>query len=69
VLDGLAAAQAAYTREALGAGGWEAWSASLGERIGRVRQTLEEVAGRGALNVSRLLVAAGALDDLAAGAR
>ncbi len=69
VLDRLAAAQATFTREAIRAGDWKAWSASQGDRIARVRQTLEEAAGGGTLTVSRLLVAAGALDDLAAGAR
>ena len=65
----LEAAQAAFTREALraGAGGVEAWLAGQGDRFGRVRSTLEEIAGDKACTVSRLLVAAGQLNDLAAG--
>jgi glutamate dehydrogenase len=69
VLDRLAEVQAAFTREAIAAGDWKAWASSQGDRIARVRQTLDEAAGAGALTVSRLMVAAGALDDLAAGAR
>jgi glutamate dehydrogenase len=69
VLDRLAVAQAAFTREALRAGDWKAWSSNQGDRIAGVRQTLHEAAGGGALTVSRLLVAAGALDDLAASSR
>ena len=63
-------AQAAFTREALrgGAGGVEAWLAGQGDRLGRVRSTLEEIAGDKTCTVSRLLVAAGQLNDLAAGA-
>jgi glutamate dehydrogenase len=68
VLDRLAAAQAAFTREAVRAGDWKAWSSSQGEQIARIRQTLDEAAGESALTLSRLLVAAAALDDLAAGA-
>jgi glutamate dehydrogenase len=71
VLDRLAEVQAACTREAVAAGDWKAWAASRGERVARVRQTLDEAAGGGALalTVSRLMVAAGALDDLVTGAR
>jgi glutamate dehydrogenase len=64
----LEAAQAAFTRDAIrqGAGEVEAWFVGRGERLGRVRTTLEEIAGEGTLTVSRLLVAAGQLADVAA---
>ena len=69
-LSQLAAAQAAFTRDAIrarDAGGLEAWLARQGDRLGRVRAMLEEIAGEGTLTVSRLLVAAGQLGDLADG--
>jgi glutamate dehydrogenase len=68
-LDQLAAAQAAVARAAIRAGDWEAWSSNQGDRIARVGQTLDEAAGESPLTLSRLLVAAGALSELAAGAR
>ena len=68
-LDRLAAAQAAFARAAIRAGDWKAWSSNRGDRIARVRQTLDEAAGESALTLSRLLVAVGALGELAAGAR
>jgi glutamate dehydrogenase len=60
-------AQAAFTREALrgGADGIEAWLAGQGDRLARVKSTLEEIAGDQTCTVSRLLVAAGQLNDLA----
>jgi glutamate dehydrogenase len=67
-LSQLAAAQAAFTRDAIrsrDAGGPEAWLGRQGDRLGRVRAMLEEIAGEGTLTVSRLLVAAGQLGDLA----
>ena len=68
-LDRLAAAQTTFARAAIRAGDWEAWSSNQGDRIARVRQTLDEAAGESALTLARLLVAAGALGELAAGAR
>ena len=68
-LSQLAGAQAAFTRDAIrarDAGGPEAWLARQGDRLGRIRAILEEIAGEGSLTVSRLLVAAGQLGDLAA---
>ena len=68
-LSQLAGAQAAFTRDAIrsrDAGGPEAWLARQGDRLGRIRAMLEEIAGEGTLTVSRLLVAAGQLGDLAA---
>jgi glutamate dehydrogenase len=64
----LDAALAAFTRDALrgDASGIEAWLAEQGTRLGRVRGALEEIAGDGTCTVSRLLVAAGQLSDLAA---
>ena len=44
----------------------EAWLAAQGERLARVQPTLDEIAGEGTLTVSRLLVAAGQLSELAA---
>jgi NAD-specific glutamate dehydrogenase len=64
----LAAAQAVFTRQAIRAGGSEAWLGSRGERLAVVQQKLADAAGESALTLSRLLVAAGALGDLAAGA-
>jgi glutamate dehydrogenase len=67
-LSQLAAAQAAFTRDAIrarDAGDPGAWLARQGDRLGRVRTMLEEIAGEGTLTVSRLLVAAGQLGDLA----
>jgi len=67
-LSQLAGAQAALTREAIRAGATlcvEDWLARQDARFGRVQGTLEEIAGDGALTVSRLLVAAGQLGDLA----
>ncbi len=61
-----AAAQAAFSREALRAGGCDAWVETQGDRLERVQATLHEVAGEGTLTVSRLAVAAGLLSELAA---
>jgi glutamate dehydrogenase len=63
----LAAVQAAITRSAIAAGGTGAWRSAQGESLDRLQSTLEDVAGgEGALTVSRLLVAAGQLSELAA---
>ncbi|MBX9588246.1 MAG: NAD-glutamate dehydrogenase [Hyphomonadaceae bacterium] len=62
----LAAAQAAFTRSAIAAGSAEAWYAAQGERLARLLVTLDAVVGEGATTVSRLLVAAGLLSELAA---
>ena len=63
----LGAAQAAFTRSAIAAGGLEAWRAAAGERLANLQSTLEDVAGgEGMLTVSRLVVAAGQLSELAA---
>ena len=61
-------AQAVFTRQALraDADGIEAWLAGQGDRLARVRGTLEEIAADKTCTVSRLLVAAGQLNDLAA---
>src|SRR5262249_45828858 len=61
-------AQAAFTRNALreGSGNAEAWLADQGDRLSRVRATIAEIVGDRACTVSRLLVAAGQLNDLAA---
>jgi glutamate dehydrogenase len=61
-------AQAAFTRDAIRQGAEEAepWMAAQGERLGRVRAMLQEIAGEGTLTVSRLLVAAGQIGDVAA---
>ena len=63
-LSQLAAAQAAFTRDAIrarDADGPDGWLARQGDRLGRIRAMLEEIAGEGTLTVSRLLVAAGQL--------
>jgi glutamate dehydrogenase len=65
----LAAAQAVFTREAIAAGGSEAWLASRSEQLAGVQRRLADAAGDSTLTLSRLLVAAGALDELAAGMR
>ena len=62
----LAAAHAAFTREAIRTGGSEAWSAAQGERLARVERILGEAVGHGTLTLSRLAVAAATLGDLAA---
>jgi glutamate dehydrogenase len=65
-LEQLAAAQVSFTRAAIRAGGSAAWLAGQGERFERALRTTHEAAGEGALTLSRLVVAAGALNDLAA---
>ncbi len=65
-LSQLAAAHAAFSRDAIRTGSCEAWLASQGDRLARVKATVDEVAGEGTLTVSRLLVAAGQLTELAA---
>ena len=67
-MDQLFAVQRAFTREALRAGGFEAWLATQGARPERVQRVLADAAGSGALTLARLLVAVGALRDLAADA-
>ena len=62
----LAAAHAAFTREAIRAGGSEMWVAGRGDRLTRTQRLLADAAGEGAITVSRLSVAAGALRELAA---
>jgi len=67
VLGQLAAAQSAFTHDAIGSGetdAAEAWARRQGPRLGRVKAMLQDIAGDGALTVSRLLVAAGQLGDL-----
>ena len=61
----LEAAHAAFTREAVRIGGTDAWYAGRGDRLGRTEHTLAEIAAQGALTLSRLSIAAGALSDLA----
>jgi glutamate dehydrogenase len=65
----LTAAHAVFTRAAIGAGGSGPWVSGLGERLAHVERIVAEAAGQGTLTVSRLSVAAGALDELAAGTR
>jgi hypothetical protein len=65
----LVAAHAAFTREAIRAGGTGAWYAGQGDRLGRAERSLMEAVAQGALTLSRLSVAAGVLDELAADAR
>ncbi len=63
----LEAAQAAFTRAAVRTkGGFDAWLAGQSDRLARVKAMLEEIAADAVLTVSRLLVAAGQLSDLAA---
>jgi glutamate dehydrogenase len=63
----LSAAQAVFTRAAIAAGGSEAWRSGQPDRLARVQSTLDELAGDDMLSVSRLVVAAGRLSELAAG--
>jgi glutamate dehydrogenase len=65
-LSQLAAAHAAFTREAIRAGGSEAWLVGRGDRLTRAQRLLTDAAGEGAITVSRLSVAAGVLRELAA---
>jgi glutamate dehydrogenase len=67
-LEQLAAAQVSFTRTAIRAGGSAAWLAGQGERLERAMRTTAGAAGEGALTLSRLVVAAGALNDVAAAA-
>ncbi|HJU31952.1 MAG TPA: NAD-glutamate dehydrogenase domain-containing protein, partial [Hyphomicrobiaceae bacterium] len=68
-LGSLSAAQAAFTRAAIagpGNGSVEGWAARQGDRLARVVSMLQEITSEAnPLTVSRLLVAAGQLDDLA----
>jgi glutamate dehydrogenase len=65
ILDRLAATEAAFTREAIMAGGCEAWFASQGDRLSRARRLLADAAGESSLTLSHLVVAADALDAAA----
>ena len=67
-LSQLAEAQVSFTRAAHRAGGSEAWLAAQGDRLARVQRTLAEVGGE-TLTLARLMVAVGALNDLAADTR
>jgi glutamate dehydrogenase len=62
----LGSAQADLSRAAIAAGGVEAWRAGMGERLARMQAVLDDVAGEGSLTLSRLLVAADQLSELAA---
>jgi glutamate dehydrogenase len=62
----LAAAQAAFSRAAIRAGGCEAWFAEQGDGLIRTQQILEEATSESGLTLSRLTVAAGRLSELAA---
>ncbi len=62
----LESAQARFSRAAIAAGGIEAWRAAMGERFAHLQSMLDQVAGEGALTLSRLLVAADQLSELAA---
>jgi glutamate dehydrogenase len=64
----LESALSVFTRDAIGDGADDVqdWLAEQGDRLVRVRATLQEIATEGALTVSRLLVAAGQLADVAA---
>jgi glutamate dehydrogenase len=66
-LDRLAQARSSFTRDAIRAGGSEAWIARQGERLARAERTVAETAGPGALSLARLAVAAATLGDVAAG--
>jgi glutamate dehydrogenase len=61
----LRAAQDAFTRTALAAGDVEAWSARHRNRLEQVQATLDDIGSTASLTVSRLLVAAGQLSELA----
>jgi glutamate dehydrogenase len=64
---GLADTQTTLALAALRAGGTEAWLAREGDRIAPVQRQVDDATGGGALTLSRLAVAAGALSDLAGG--
>jgi glutamate dehydrogenase len=61
----LGASQSAFTLAAIAAGGLANWRAGKGDQLERLQPALEEVATAGTLTVSRLLVTAGQLDELA----
>jgi glutamate dehydrogenase len=61
----LADARVAFTRAAIDDGGSGAWIARRRDRLARVERAVTEAAGDGALTLARLLVATGALNDLA----
>jgi glutamate dehydrogenase len=59
-----AAAKAAFTRDAVRAGGSAAWLAGHGDRLIRAQRMLSDAAGDGSMTLSRLLVAAAALREV-----
>ena len=61
----LGASLSTFTLAAIAAGGLANWRAERGDQLGRLQTTLDEVASAGTLTVSRLLVTAGQLSDLA----
>ena len=70
-LNQLQAAQAALALAGIRAGGsaaLEGWLAAQGPRLARVMATLDEICGEATLTVSRLLVAAGQLQEVAGAA-
>src|SRR5262249_56545637 len=66
-LNQLAKSQADLTRAAIRSGGAaiEAWLEMQGPRLARVLATLDAISNEGTLTLSRLLVAAGQLQDVA----
>jgi glutamate dehydrogenase len=65
----MAAARVSFTRAAIRAGGARIWFADQDYRLVRLQRVLAEAAGEGPLTPSRLMVAAGALNDLALDAK
>jgi glutamate dehydrogenase len=65
----IAAAQVSFARAAIRAGGAKVWFADQDKRLARLQRALAEAADEGPLTPSRLMVAAGALNDLALDAR
>jgi glutamate dehydrogenase len=64
-LSQIATARASFASAAIKAGSMEAWRTVQGERLTRLQPALDEAAGQSALRLSRLLVVAGQLSDLA----